>query len=245
MGGQGAPLVPVAHRVMMRGAPIPLPLALVNIGGVANVTLIGQNEELVAFDTGPGNALIDDWVRQHTGQPMDVDGALAAQGQVQEAMLAAMLQDPYFSAPAPKSMDRNHFQGLVQAILQNISPADGAATLTALTARSIKEALSPPALKTKINALIVCGGGARNPSLMRALSQRMSCPVLPADLLGLSSGYMEAQAFAILAVRALKNWPISFPTTTGAPTPLCGGVLAKPLRAPRAPNLKPDGATAR
>jgi anhydro-N-acetylmuramic acid kinase len=219
-GGQGAPLAPVYHRAIAAKAP-QRPLALLNVGGVANVTWIGRQGELVAFDTGPGNALIDDWALRHTGEACDTDGRLAAAGRVDEGMLTALLRDPYFAALPPKSLDRNSF---TLAGLGAISPADGAATLTAFTAAAVRRALEHlpewPAL------WLVCGGGRRNRVLMAALAERLEAPVAPVEALSFGGDAIEAEAWAYLAVRSLRRLPLSYPGTTGVTAPTTGGVLA-------------------
>ena len=222
-GGQGAPLVPVYHRALARGLDRSGPLIVVNIGGVSNITYIDGDDELIACDTGPGNALLDDFVLQSTGQPFDAGGALAAQGQVDEDWLSSALQNPFFTVPAPKSLDRNHFAALR---VDGKSPVDGAATLTAFTAASIA-AIGPLLPKTP-RALIIAGGGARNPTLLSMLRDRIAhASVESADALGWSADAMEAQAFAFLAVRSKKQLPLTFPGTTGVATAMTGGVCSK------------------
>ncbi len=214
-GGQGAPLAPVYHRALLaeeRG-----PIAVLNIGGVANVTWIGRDGGMLAFDTGPGNALLDDWCRRHTGLPMDRDGRLAGRGRVDKAILERLLDDPYFAMPPPKSLDRMSFSS---APLEGLSPADGAATLTAFTA----EAVARAALPEPPRLWIVSGGGRRNPVLMAALPG----PAEPAEALGWNGDALEAEAFAYLAARRLKNLPASFPGTTGCPAPMTAGRLFAP-----------------
>ncbi|NOT42512.1 MAG: anhydro-N-acetylmuramic acid kinase [Alphaproteobacteria bacterium] len=221
-GGQGAPLVPIYHAAL---ASDRAPVAVVNIGGVANLTFVGRNGELVAFDTGPGNAPIDDWTLQHTGKPVDAGGALAAKGRVNESVVAHLLQHPFFAKPAPKSLDRMAFS---LDMARNLSAEDGAATLTAFTARAIagaaKHLPSPPL------EWIVCGGGRHNPVLMRELHAALQgSRVVTADDVGWRGDFIEAEAFAYLAVRSLRGLPISFPKTTGVPRPMSGGALsAKP-----------------
>jgi anhydro-N-acetylmuramic acid kinase len=223
-GGQGAPLVPVFHRALVEGLARPHPVAVLNIGGVANVTYIDGAAELIACDTGPGNALIDDFMRARTGTPYDRDGAAAAKGRIDAAWLAAALARPFFAAPPPKSLDRNAFAALDASAL---SVEDGAATLTAFTAAAVAAVV--PLLPRPPRTWIVAGGGARNPTLMRMLAQRLKpATVETAQAVGWSSDAVEAQAFAYLAVRALTGLPISFPDTTGAPRPMTGGVIARP-----------------
>jgi anhydro-N-acetylmuramic acid kinase len=225
-GGQGAPLAPVFHRALVRQLDGAAPIAVLNVGGVANVTFI-DGDELIACDTGPGNALLDDFLRLRTGQPLDTDGKTAKAGQVREEMIERLLQHPFFAAPPPKSLDRNDFRGWVGDTLDGIGNEDGAATLTALTAASVARVL--PHLPRAPARWIVAGGGARNPTLMHMLEGRLApARVAPAHAAGWSADSLEAQAFAYMAVRSMRGLPITFPGTTGAPRPLTGGVLATP-----------------
>jgi anhydro-N-acetylmuramic acid kinase len=226
-GGQGAPLVPVFHRALVRDLKRPDPVAVLNVGGVANVTFV-DGEDLIACDTGPGNALLDDFMRARTGRARDEDGRAAAAGRVDEAALAKMLSHPFFGQRPPKSLDRNDFRAWVarHAGLRK-STEDGAATLTALTAATA--ARIAEMLPRRPAVWIVAGGGARNPTLMRMLAERVApASVKTADQVGWSVDSLEAQAFAFLAVRALKGLPLSFPTTTGVPRPMTGGVMVTP-----------------
>jgi anhydro-N-acetylmuramic acid kinase len=225
-GGQGAPLAPIFHRALVRRLDRKPPVAVLNLGGVANVTYI-DGDALIACDTGPGNALLDDFLRLRTGHPLDTDGRKAAAGAVDERMIGHLLQHPFFAMPPPKSLDRNDFRGLVGATLDGIGIEDGAATLTALTAAAV--AAIVPHLPRAPASWIVAGGGARNPTLMRMLGERLApAHVESGHDAGWSIDSLEAQAFAYLAVRSLRGLPISFPTTTDVPQPLTGGVLAKP-----------------
>jgi anhydro-N-acetylmuramic acid kinase len=217
-GGEGAPLAPAYHRAI--AARLEKPVAMLNVGGVANVTWIGNDGALIAFDTGPGNALIDDWMMRQTGEPIDRDGALARSGTVDEKAVQRFLRDPYFSRPAPKSLDRDAFKGFS---LEGLSAADGAATLTAITAAAVAAGLSR--LPSKPTRWLVCGGGRHNPALMDALRARLSAPVEPIEAIGWDGDFIEAQAFAYMAVRSLRDLPISFPGTTGVKQPQTGGVL--------------------
>ena len=224
-GGQGAPLAPLYHAALTRN--LDKPLAVLNLGGVANVTWISPDGGLVAFDSGPGNALIDDWVRENgegdMDTPMDKDGRLAHAGAVIEDALAELLDDPYFARAYPKSLDRGAFD---PAPVKGLSLADGAATLTAFTARTVEKAVhilpAPP------NRWLVCGGGRRNPALMAALRGGLAAPVEPVEMAGWPGDALEAQAFGFLAVRSLKGLPLSLPSTTGVDKPTTGGVLHKP-----------------
>jgi anhydro-N-acetylmuramic acid kinase len=228
-GGQGAPLAPVYHRALAATAGPEAPLAFLNLGGVGNVTYIGVDGDLIAFDTGPGNALIDDWLLRHTGTACDVDGREASQGIVREDILAILLDNPYFSRPAPKSLDRNDFSS---DAIEGLSLADGAATLTAFTAASVVRALDH--LPAAPRRWIICGGGRHNPAMMRALAERLTGEVLAAEALAIDGDSIEAEAFAFMAVRTMRGLPISFPGTTGAPEPMSGGVLHRLADQPRA-----------
>jgi anhydro-N-acetylmuramic acid kinase len=232
-GGQGAPVVPVFHRAMVRLLKRTHPVAVLNLGGVANLTFIDGEESLLAFDTGPGNALIDDFLQQRSGQLHDDGGRTAAAGQVDEAAVARVLAHPFFVRQPPKSLDRNAFRHWVaeEGRLAGKSTEDGAATLTAITAASVARAVT---LLPRVPACwIAAGGGTRNPTLMRMLAERLKpAPIETAGAVGWSADALEAQAFAYLAVRTLHGLAITFPTTTGVGQPLTGGVVAKAL--PRA-----------
>ena len=217
-GGQGAPIVPIYHRALARARG---PIAIVNIGGVANVTFVGRDGEVVAFDTGPGNAPIDDWVLHHTGKPFDEDGALARGGRVHDNVIEAQLAHPYFARPAPKSLDRMDF---TVDIVRNLSAADGAATLTAFTARTI--AMAREHLPENPREWIVCGGGRHNTVLMAALRSDLSdSSVRSAEDAGWRGDFVEAEAIAFLAVRSLRGLPLTFPKTTGVAHAMPGGTL--------------------
>jgi anhydro-N-acetylmuramic acid kinase len=225
-GGEGAPFAPVFHRALVRRLDSEPPVAVLNVGGVANVTYI-DGDELIACDTGPGNALIDDFLRLRTGALLDTDGHMAAAGTVDEDAIARALARPFFRKPPPKSLDRNDFRGLAGETLDDRSVEDGAATLTALTAAAVARVV--PLLPRAPKTWIVAGGGARNPTLMRMLAARLApAEVESGHAAGWSVDSLEAQAFAYLAVRSLHGLPLSLPTTTGVPRPLTGGVLARP-----------------
>jgi anhydro-N-acetylmuramic acid kinase len=225
-GGQGAPLAPIFHRVLVRQLGGKPPVAVLNLGGVANVTYI-DGDTLIACDTGPGNALLDDFLRLRTGRPLDTDGRKAAAGEVDQRIIERLMQHPFFALPPPKSLDRNDFRGFVGDTLDGIDVENGAATLTALTAAAV--AAIVPHLPRAPASWIVAGGGARNPTLMRMLGERLApAHIKSAHEAGWSVDSLEAQAFAYLAVRSLRGLPISFPGTTGAPRPLTGGILANP-----------------
>jgi anhydro-N-acetylmuramic acid kinase len=222
-GGQGAPLAPVYHQALAAG--LEPPVAILNLGGVGNLTWIGEGGP-IAFDTGPGNGLLDDWVRARTDRPYDVDGRIAAAGRVDQARLEVLLAHPYFEQPPPKSLDRLDF---TLAPVEGLGLEDGAATLAAFTVQAIARAL--PHLPAPPRHWLVTGGGRRNATMMRMLEQSLAVPVQPIEAIGADGDALEAQAFAFMAVRTLRGLPISFPKTTGAPAPLCGGRVARAGRA--------------
>jgi anhydro-N-acetylmuramic acid kinase len=217
-GGEGAPLAPLFHAAL--AAPLPKPLAVLNIGGVANVTWIGAAGEILAFDTGPGNALLDDWVLRRTGLAADLDGRLALAGRASPAHIAAFLAAPYFSRRPPKSLDRDDFRDITPV---DLSTEDGAATLTEITAAAVagggRHFPSPP------GRWLVCGGGRHNPALLAALARRLEAPVEKVEAVGWNGDALEAQAFAYLAVRSREGLPLSLPSTTGVARPTKGGRL--------------------
>ncbi len=219
-GGQGAPLVPAYHRALAQDRPA-LPVVIANIGGVANVTFVGEGDTLMAFDTGPGSALIDDWVRQHGAGEHDEDGRIARPGLLDAARLERLMGDPFFRQPPPKSLDRNHFS---LGSVKGLSLADGANTLTRFTATSLARAAQSFPAEPK--EWIVSGGGRCNAYLMELLRSAIRQPVRLAEEAGLDGDMIEAQAFAFLAVRTLRRLPITFPGTTGVPVPMPGGVSA-------------------
>ena len=225
-GGEGAPLAPIYHAAV---APADRPVCVLNIGGVANVTWIGADaaagedtvfDHLLAFDTGPGNALIDDWVASHCSEPFDRDGVIAAGGTVDTARLEALMAHAYFERVPPKSLDRDDFS--ISAV-QDLSPANAAATLTAFTVAAVERAVeylpAPP------HRWIVTGGGRHNGFLMQMLAKHLGAPVVSTEQVGLDGDAMEAQAFAYMAVRSLRGLALSGPSTTGVSRPLTGGRL--------------------
>ena len=231
-GGEGAPLAPFFHFALARRIAAAAPVAFLNIGGVANVTWVDPTRPapeaegaLLAFDTGPGNALVNDWMMRRTGAAMDEGGRAAAAGRVHEARLNSNAARAYLERRPPKSLDRNAFSALLSA-MEGLSVEDGAATLTALTAECVAEALrwlpAPPA------RWLVCGGGRRNAAMMGLLAERLGAPVEPVEAAGLDGDMLEAQAFAWLAVRVSRGLPTSAPSTTGCSAPVSGGRIARP-----------------
>lgn len=232
-GGQGAPLAPFYHFALARWLAADEPLAFVNIGGVSNVTWVDPAAEapqakgaLVAFDTGPGNALVNDWMQRRAGQPMDREGAAAARGRIDRDTVRSNSAGAWFDRIPPKSLDRNEF-ALVLDRVADFSVEDGAATLTALTVEAIAESQRhmprPPA------RWLICGGGRRNRFLMGLLAERLEQPAIDVDDLGLDGDMLEAQAFAYLAVRVLRGLPISAPGTTGCSRAVSGGRISLPF----------------
>ena len=229
-GGQGAPLVPIYHQALVQAGASGGPVLVVNIGGVGNVTFVRPGDDPIACDTGPGNALIDDLIAARTGAAYDAAGATAARGTVDAEVLARLMAHPYFEELPPKSLDRNAFS---LEPVASLSTEDAAATLTAFTAATIAGIV--PRLPGAPAAVVICGGGARNPTLLAELGRRFACPVTTADERGWSGDAVEAQAFAYLAVRSLDGMPLTFPTTTGVARPTTGGVLCP---APAAERLR-------
>ena len=235
-GGQGAPFAPAYHWALARN--IPKPIAVLNLGGVANVTWLGDDHtnsevndfggdlipQIWAFDTGPGNALLDDWAAMHIGARFDRDGELASAGIVNLSVLEQLLLNPYFSLAPPKSLDRDAF---TLEPLRDLSPQDGASTLVAFTTQAVCEAAH--FLPSEPLRWLVTGGGRHNKVMMNELATRLGRTVEPVEEAGWDGNVLEAEAFAFLAVRALKHWPLSWPTTTGVARPCVGGVIHRPI----------------
>jgi len=221
-GGEGAPFAPLWHRALAQG--LAQPVMVLNLGGVGNVSYI-DGETVIAFDTGPASAILDDFVLRRLGRPYDADGALAASGRVHEDLLAGFMANPFFDRPAPKSLDRNDFHRRAQ-VVEALSDADGAATLAAFTIESIVASLRhvPRAPKR----WLVGGGGRLNLHFMARLSARLGVPVEPVEAVGWDGDALEAQIFAYFAIRSAKGLPLSLPSTTGVPRPMAGGRLHHP-----------------
>ena len=217
-GGQGAPLVPLYHQAL--GVRLEKPLAILNLGGIANITLLGHKDELLAFDTGPGNALLDDFMNFRLGEKQDTGGKMALSGNVDQSILATLLEHPYFSQNSPKSLDRNEFD---LTPVSQLSIADGAATLCAFTAESVSKC--PRLIPESPTMWLITGGGRHNLAMMQELKKRLEAPVISVDDIGWNGDFLEAQAFGYLAVRSVMGLPLSLPSTTGVPRPLCGGVI--------------------
>ncbi len=237
-GGHGAPLAPLYH--VARARALERPLCVLNIGGVANVTWVGADlaapaqqtapeaPAVIAFDTGPGNALVDDWVRRVAGQRWDERGRLARGGRIHSGLIRDWLADPYFAGPPPKSLDRNSYTRVLEDV-RALSAEDGAATLTAFTAEAV--AASRHFLPAPPARWLICGGGRRNLTLMGMLAAALAAPVEPVEQVGWDGDALEAQAFAFLAVRSVYGLALSLPATTGVSSPLTGGVIWQPATA--------------
>ncbi len=219
-GGQGAPLAPLYHSALAKD--LKKPLTIINIGGIANLTWIGRDDNLapIAFDTGPGNCLLDDWVQTNTTERFDKGGAISGLGRPKHELVKVMMKHPYFNSPPPKSLDRLGFN---YECISSLEPADGAATLVRYTCKTIMAALrhvpEPP------KRLLITGGGRLNPTIMQGLSSLASIPVEPVEAVGWDGDMLEAQAFGFLAVRSIRGLHLSTPTTTGISTPKSGGIL--------------------
>ncbi|OZA84471.1 MAG: anhydro-N-acetylmuramic acid kinase, partial [Caulobacter sp. 39-67-4] len=221
-GGEGAPLAPIYHAARARASGLAAPVAALNVGGVANITLIDADGTLLAFDTGPGNGMIDLMLQGRDLGRFDENGRLAAAGTVDEAALRMLLSGAYFDASAPKSLDRYDFT--LDAV-EHLSAEDAAATLVAFTAEAVVKAFDKGA---RPSALIVCGGGRHNPEIMRVLTARAPVPVMTAEAVDWRGDAIEAEAFAYLAARTALGLPISFPGTTGVAAPMTGGRIVQP-----------------
>ncbi|MWB77183.1 anhydro-N-acetylmuramic acid kinase [Pseudooceanicola sp. 216_PA32_1] len=231
LGGEGAPLAPFFHFACARWIGASEPLCFLNLGGVGNLTYVDPSfarpeEEgaLLAFDTGPANAPINDLMQERRGEVYDRDGALAAQGDVAEGALELFLDDPYFSRMPPKSLDRNAFGDMV-GLVRELDDADAAATLTGMCAASVLRGMEH--CPTPPSRLLVTGGGRNNPVLMEMLRVSLDCPVEPVEAAGLDGDMLEAQAFAYLAVRVMRGLPTSCPSTTGVRMAVGGGEVSR------------------
>lgn len=220
-GGQGAPLSAIYHKALLKRSGLDARSAVLNMGGVGNITWVGPDGLLIAFDTGPANGPVNDWVDAHHMGRMDVDGTLARAGRVDEARLEALLSNPYFCAPYPKSLDRFAF---TMDMAKGLSVEDGAALLTAFAAAAVGKALD--LLPERPEQLIICGGGRLNPVLMDELATRADVEIKTAESVGWNGDAIEAQCFAFLALRVSRGLPVSFPTTTAVPWPIVGGEVA-------------------
>lgn len=232
LGGEGAPLAPFFHHACAQWAKLTNPMCFLNLGGVGNISWVDptidtpqSHDALLAFDTGPANAPINDLMQQRRGKPFDKDGHLARQGTVETGALELFLQETYFSRIPPKSLDRNDFS-IMMDLVRELGDADAAATMTAMCAAAVMQAMqhvpSPP------RATYVCGGGRKNPVLMEMLENALDMPVTTVEDIGLDGDMLEAQAFAYLAARVAQGLPTSSPTTTGVQAAVGGGIVSHP-----------------
>ncbi len=233
LGGEGAPLAPFFHFACAKYINATAPLAFLNLGGVGNLTYVDPAFDkpetagaLLAFDTGPANAPVNDLVRARLGMAFDKGGALARQGRVAQTVLEQFLKEAYFARMPPKSLDRNAF-ARVMSLVESLGDADAAATLTALCAASVLEGMRHcPSHPSRV---LVTGGGRHNPVLMEMLAAALDCPVDPVEVVGLDGDMLEAQAFAFLAVRVARGLPTSCPGTTGVRAAVGGGTVSVPV----------------
>ncbi|HEV2898729.1 MAG TPA: anhydro-N-acetylmuramic acid kinase [Pseudaminobacter sp.] len=229
-GGQGAPLVPAYHAALARSLPEPFagryPIVFVNVGGISNITYVAAAGAPVAFDTGPGNTLIDQWVSREGGVPFDAGGTIASEGGVVRSIVERYLENPFFEKSGPKSLDRNDFS---LDLARGLELSDGARTLAAVSAEAILKSVVHLPAKPKL--WIVCGGGRKNPHIvgdLRSGAEKGGAQVIVAEEARLDGDATEAEAWAYLAVRSLKGLPLTFPTTTGCTEAVTGGVIATP-----------------
>lgn len=222
-GGQGAPLAPIYHAALLQYANIEAPAAMLNLGGVANLTYWNGGNDVAAFDCGPANGPINELVELNSLGTYDKDGALAAKGKVHQDIIDKVLSSEWFTAPYPKSLDRYDYSA---KIVEGLDIYDGCATLSALVAQAISKGLDLFAERPKV--LVAAGGGRKNPKLIEDIQRYANVKVVNADDINMRGDAVEAECFGFLAVRSALNLPISFPHTTGAKEPLTGGVISEP-----------------
>ena len=222
-GGQGAPLTPIYHAARF-SKTFQGPIAVVNIGGISNMTYIDR-ECVIAFDTGPGNCLIDDMMTKYFSKEFDDEGRLALQGDVDDKFLTTLMSDEFFNRTPPKSLDRNYFHKYLKS--NEKSPQNLISTLSYFTANTIVDAMKY--FPSDVNKIIICGGGSKNKYITQKISELSKKEVITSDSIGISSRYIESEAFAYLAVRCLLNLHISYPTTTGIQSAMSGGSIFRPI----------------
>ncbi|SPF80797.1 anhydro-N-acetylmuramic acid kinase [Pseudoprimorskyibacter insulae] len=232
LGGEGAPLAPFFHHACARWAKLRAPVVFLNLGGVGNLTWVDPSidrpekpDALLAFDTGPANAPLNDLLQERLGRAYDKDGALAAKGKVEEGALELFLDDAYFRKLPPKSLDRDDF-ALMLDLVRELSDADAAATMTAMAATAVMIGIEH--CPSEPERVLVTGGGRHNPVMMQMLAAGLDCPVEPVEAIGLDGDMLEAQAFAYLAVRVARGLPTSAPSTTGVRAAVAGGTISRP-----------------
>ena len=217
-GGQGAPLAPIYHAALLRYANLKPPCAILNLGGVANITYWGGNEDVIAFDCGPANGPLNELIENNNLGTYDKDGLIASKGRVFEETIANLISNPWFKASYPKSLDRYDFDA---KMVSHLNVEDGAATLCAFVGECVDKALG--ILPKRPKTLVLAGGGRKNPVLINAIESRAQIVTIDADEIGLRGDAVEAECFGYLAIRSVQNLPISYPNTTGVKQPLSGG----------------------
>ena len=222
-GGQGAPISPIYHVALLKKLALESRPAVLNLGGVANLTYWDGKDSIIAFDTSSANAPINDWISQHTGKNMDENGTIAQTGKVNASLLSKLLNHPYFQQNFPKSLDRNSF---TSSMVDGLNLEDGAATLTAFCGAALDKALN--LLPNRPQKIVLCGGGRKNKTLVNEIRKRAHIEPIMSEDCGWRGDALEAECFAYLAVRSLRKLPISFPNTTGVPHPISGGQIAIP-----------------
>ena len=222
-GGQGAPISPIYHVALLKKLALESHPAVLNLGGVANLTYWDGKDSIIAFDTSSANAPINDWISQHTGKNMDENGTIAQTGKVNASLLSKLLNHPYFQQNFPKSLDRNSF---TSSMVDGLNLEDGAATLTAFCGAALDKALN--LLPNRPQKIVLCGGGRKNKTLVNEIRKRAHIEPIMSEDCGWRGDALEAECFAYLAVRSLRKLPISFPYTTGVPHPISGGQIAIP-----------------
>ena len=221
-GGEGAPLTPIYHKLLVKkfkdSKKLKLPITILNIGGIANITTIDKNSKMSSMDIGPGNCLIDKWIRLNSNKEYDENGNIAKSGKVDKFILEQTLDNFYYNAVSQKkSLDTNDFD---ISFCRGLTLEDGAATLTELTAKILSKKLLE-------NDVYVCGGGRKNTFLINSIRKKTEHKIKEIDHLGVDGSFIESQAFGYLAVRSYLGLPISFPETTGCQEPITGGVIVK------------------
>ncbi len=222
-GGQGAPLAPIYHAALLKYSKLSAPCAILNLGGVANLTYWNGADEIAAFDCGPANGPINEWVENHGQGSFDKDGLFAAAGNPDLDLLEKIMRNPWFDATFPKSLDRYDFSA---KLVSGLSFEDGCATLSALVAMAVNRGLE--LFDQRVKTLVVAGGGRKNPTLMRDIAKYANVELIDSDKIGLRGDAVEAECFAYLSVRHAIGLPLSFPKTTGVKEPIIGGLMALP-----------------
>jgi anhydro-N-acetylmuramic acid kinase len=222
-GGQGAPLAPIYHAALLQFANLVAPCAILNLGGVANITYWNGEENLAAFDCGPANGPINEWIEINGKGKYDKDGIIASQGKVDENLINQITSAPWFNEKFPKSLDRYDYSA---KLVDNLTLFDGAATLCALVGASVEKAFK--LLPKMPKSIVLAGGGRKNPRIINEIESRAQVVCIDADEIGLRGDAIEAECFGFLAVRSANKMPLSYPNTTGVAAATIGGKLAIP-----------------